>query len=75
MKDMPYLYSMVSNKLDDLIKKNRLKGLDMETVKRELPNKMRMTRGDVVSVMEEMRSHGILRIKDGKVIRHGKDVR
>jgi hypothetical protein len=69
VKRVPYLYGKVSDKLDELIAKSGKKELDMEYVRRSLPNRMQLTRFDVSQVMKEMRESGSILIVNGKLKR------
>lgn len=60
---------MVSEKIEELMRKNPKMEMSAESLKRDLPNKMRLSRRDVVNVMRELEHGGVLQIKNGKVTR------
>ena len=64
---MSYLYDKVQKKVDEMMRKNRKSEIDMEVLKRNLPNKMRLTRYDVPSVMKELEQQGKFDIVGGKI--------
>ena len=66
---MSYLKDKVSKKIDELIKENPRNELDMEYLKRNLPNRMRLTRYDVPNIMRELEIDGRFFRKDGKIRR------
>lgn len=67
---MSYLSEKISKKVDELMKENPR--LDMESLKRTLPNKMRLTRQDIPSIMRELEKEGRFIITKGKVTRRKK---
>lgn len=67
---MSYLYDKVSKKIDELMKENPR--LDMDILKKNLPNKVRLTRHDVPSVMKELERDGRYTITKGKITRRRK---
>lgn len=69
---MSYLYDKVSKKIDELIKNNPKAELDMEVLKRNLPNKMRLTRYDVSTVVRELEREGRFVINGKKLRRRRK---
>jgi len=64
---MKYLYNKVSEKIDELIRKSPKRELDMELLKRSLPNKIRLTRFDVLSIVREMEKDGCFVIDGNKL--------
>lgn len=67
---MKYLYDKVSEKIDELIRKSPKRELDMELLKRNLPNKIRLTRFDVSSVVREMEKDGYFTIDGNKLTKN-----
>jgi hypothetical protein len=57
---MKYLYEKVSAKVEEMIRKSPMQEIDMETLKRNLPNKVRLTRRDVIDVVNELQKDGVL---------------
>jgi len=64
---MKYLYNKVSEKIDELIRKSPKRELDMELLKKNLPNKIRLTRYDVLNVVREMEKEGCFVIHGNKL--------
>lgn len=73
--DMSYLYNKVSEKIDELIKKSPKRELDMEMLKRNLPNKIRFTRYDVLSIVREMEKDGNFIISGNKLTKKNLEVK
>lgn len=69
---MSYLYEKISKQIDEMMKKNSKTELDMEVLKRNLPNKMRLTRYDVSTVVKELERDGKFIIKGKKLKRRRK---
>ena len=72
---MSYLYNKVSEKIDELIKKSPKRELDMEMLKRNLPNKIRFTRYDVLSIVKEMEKDGNFIINGNKLTKKNLEVK
>ena len=67
--EMRYLYSKVQEKIEELMRKSSPRmEMDMESLKRSLPNKMRITRYDVMDIIKELEKDGIF-FKDGNKLR------
>ena len=64
---MKYLYNKVQEKIEEMINKNPKLELDMEVLKRNLPNKMRLTRYDVSSVIKELEVEGLFKLNGSKL--------
>ena len=72
---MKYLYNKVQEKIEEMISKNPKLELDMEVLKRNLPNKMRLTRYDVSSVIKELEIAGMFKLNGNKLsIKRKKEV-
>jgi hypothetical protein len=68
-RDRGTLYEKVSEKIDELISKSPKMELDMESLKRNLPNKMRLTRYDVINVVKELETDGLFKRHGNKLKR------
>ncbi len=64
---MKYLYNKVQEKIEEMINRNPKLELDMEVLKRNLPNKMRLTRYDVSSVVKELETAGLFKLNGNKL--------
>ena len=65
---MKYLYSKVQKKIEEMIRRNPKLELDMEVLKRNLPNKMRLTRHDVSNVVKELETEGLFKLNGNKLV-------
>jgi hypothetical protein len=50
----------VNEKIEEILKNSHTKELDMKLLERHLPDKMRLTRFDVINVVKEMEKEGVL---------------
>jgi hypothetical protein len=55
---LKYLYDKVAKKIDELMENEKGKAVSMESLKTNLPNKMRLTRQDVYAVVRELQRDG-----------------
>jgi hypothetical protein len=69
---MKYLYDKVSRKIDELMAKSPKAELDMELLKKSLPDKIRMTRMDVSAVVRELEKEGMFNLDGNKLTRKGR---
>jgi len=53
-KEVPYLYSKVSDKIEELMKTKPRMEMSLEELKRDLPGKVKLTRVDVKEVIQEL---------------------
>jgi hypothetical protein len=65
---MKYLYNKVQEKIEEMVRRNPKLELDMEVLKRNLPNKMRLTRYDVSSVIKELETEGLFKLNGNKLV-------
>jgi hypothetical protein len=70
---VPYLYGIVNEKIEELVRKSPKMELDLETLKRDLPNKMRLTRRDINEVLLEMDDGASFKIEGRKIKMRGYD--
>jgi hypothetical protein len=70
-KEVPYLYGKVTEKIEELMSKSPKMELDVEILKRNLPNKMRLTRGDVNEVLMELDKTDKFKLEGKKLYRRG----
>ena len=64
---MKYLYDKVSDKINEMMKLSPKNELDMNMLKKSLPNKIRLTRFDVSKVIREMEKDGLFIIDGNKL--------